>query len=305
VEFDLFHVINKSFDYFVFSLIFAFSLLALWLPKSFTISHSTFAKTLLFIAILTTLATASIDLLFRTAILADVAPMEAFSFIPKVLDKSDYGFLWQLRIALWGVVFTVALWLIKKPSQTKLPLIILIATTLSALLMSATGHAGENGVWTLANINNWLHLIGIAMWGGCVVLYALIVLPALIRDTLSEKIASVSTTLSSIATVALALVVITGIINSWRQLQSIEALFNTPYGEILLLKLTFVAIMMGIGTFNRFILVPKIEKQYRSSNKDLNTAHRFQRILRIDSLLFITILVAAAILGMQIPPAHM
>ena len=231
--------------------------------------------------------------------------MEAWRFVPRVLGHSDYGFFWQLRVGAWLFMLGTMLWFWRR-SWSGLPSwLLLIASLGTALFISATGHAGEDGIWSIPNMINWLHSVSTSLWGGMVILYAGIVLPALREGASPEQTSIVSTRLSTFAAGALVLVVLSGVFNSWRQLNGIDDLWSTEYGRILLIKLGLVAVMTAIGALNRFHLVPQMERWQDKILIDWEAlSYRFLQVLRLDSIVFITILIAAVVLSMQSPPAH-
>src|SRR5213596_370853 len=51
--------------------------------------------------------------------------------------------------------------------------------------------------------------------------------------------------------------VVSGISNSWLLVGSVYALFTTPYGRLLVVKLTSFAILVGFGARNRFLVKAK------------------------------------------------
>jgi putative copper export protein len=64
---------------------------------------------------------------------------------------------------------------------------------------------------------------------------------------------------------------------------------------------------MAIGAVNRFFIVPAVEHWGLHAPVAAATAdpsQRFLRVLRIDTAVFLVIIVCAALLGMQTPPSH-
>ena len=303
--FDSISIFGAVLDYASLAFILALVLAAMWLAPTESSANLTQCRYLLLTALIISALSAIIDLIFRSAALADVPPLEAMEFIPKVITQSDYGFFWVLRAISWLAMVSMLIW-IWFGGRGIFPCIILLAGTLAtALLISTTSHAGDNGIWTLENLINWLHLIGIAAWGGAVLLYAFVILPGFTYQTNPLQIAATVSRLSSLATVALVVVILTGIFNSWRQLGEISDLWNSEYGQMLLIKLALVSIMMSIGAMNRLHFVPQIELWSKDTNKQgTKPVQKFHRLLRVDSIVFITILIAAVILGMQSPPSH-
>lgn len=305
----------ESVDYFVLTfsiadrlslaLIYALVLSVLWLAPTVS-RHDNHRQNYLFWLSLNVLLLTTIQALFsRTAAMADVSLIDAWTYIPRVLTASDYGTFWMLRIGLWLVMLVCAL-LMQHKSETRLPAIILLIAALGTTsLQSVTGHAGDDGFVSTTNLLNSLHLLSISLWGGAVIVYALSILPTLRTLNDARQTASAAQRLSVMATFALMLVLITGLFNTWRQLDNISDLWTSDYGQLLLIKLVFVSVMMTIGASNKFIWVPRLVTQAKQASLNNNPTKIFLGILRIDSLVFLTTMVIATILAATTPPSHM
>jgi putative copper export protein len=248
------------------------------------------------------------DLVLRTAALADVAPADAWPFIGQALMHSDYGTFWQLRAATWLVLSALALMMMRRGGNNRTADWGLAgAAAMLVFAMSSTGHGGNEGSLTLPNLINILHITGACLWGGTVVVYVAVILPRLRHGAApAQTIAQTATRLSTLAGAALALVLATGVYNAWRQLGDWQALWTTEYGSVLLIKLAAVGVMMAIGAGNRFFIVPAVETwAQRTADGGDTPVLRFLRVLRLDAAVFVFVLACAAVLGTQIPPAHL
>lgn len=252
------------------------------------------------------LAAASLaGLLIRTSALAEVEIADAWPQIPSVLANTDFGWFWILRISLIALLAVLWLWR-RDPALAGIRPVAATAGLLIAFVVSATGHLGEEGSLEWENLNNTLHITAGCLWGGTVAIYALAVLPRL-RELPSRHVAETAGRLSTLAAIALGLVLLTGLYNAWDEVGSISALWTTEYGQILLVKLAFVATMTGIGTYNRFVAVPAVQtwaKPPQLSPKADAPVQRFNRLLRTDVVLFVLILLAAATLANSTPSVH-
>lgn len=299
------HVITAVCDRLGLAVIYALALAALWLSPTRSLSEGTRRYRLFVFALLVILTTAGLDLLLRTAALADVGLGEAWSYLFRVLEHSDYGHFWHWRIDLWWLLLLTALWIYATDWGNKVAWLMLFAVLVTQLLESATSHAGENGMWTLANLVNTVHLASTAIWGGAVIVYALLVVPELLHNHDSHRTRDTVLRLSTLASVALVLVILSGLFNTWRQLQQPADLWTTSYGQVLLVKLALVAVMMAIGAMNRFRWVPRIADQTRAPGQAGTASLRFfHQVLRIDSMVFVLIIIAASVLGITSPPGH-
>ena len=248
-------------------------------------------------AFITLLFTTAAVLLMRTATMADVPLQEAFPFVSKVLEKSHFGSLWTGRAT--ALVAMIVIWLIiRKKAQPLGCLLLAIGSAIIAFYISAASHAGDEGLFTFDNLVNSAHIIGGCLWGGGVIAYLVIITTLRQQgDATHNAICASADRLSMLATVALATVVSSGLLNGWHRLEAIADLWQTDYGITLVIKLGFVAIMMAIGASNRFIIIPAMTGNPPASG-------RFHRILLADALLFTTIICIAAALGIQGPGEH-
>ncbi|VAW83807.1 hypothetical protein MNBD_GAMMA16-1232, partial [hydrothermal vent metagenome] len=171
------------------------------------------------------LLTSIAGLTFRTASMAEVTLMEAIPLLTTTLFETMYGQLWLYRIS--ALLLLIFLWAIhwlnfdsKNPVFASLALLFVVVCTLSA-----SGHAGDDGVFSFLNILNSVHILGALLWGGIILVGVFIILPKLIKSTEERApnvIAEVSSRMSTIAGIALALVIVPGVYNAWILLGSIE-----------------------------------------------------------------------------------
>jgi len=264
--------------------------------------------------------TAGVELLLRAASMAELPLRDAAPAIKTVLLETHVGELWWWRA---GALCIVAIaWLLSRSRlDGQLPsLLQAAALTVMAYALAITGHAGDDGAFTSAAIANGLHVAGAAMWGGGIVVAALVMLPVLRhcdpfpRYTLS--FASVS--LSSMSTLALALVLFPGIYHAWLQLGSVNALWETLYGRWLMAKMAFVGVMIVLGALNRFLHVPEMERLADESalatspltralireRSETSAVAVFIRNLRLEGAFLVLVLIGAAVLSQQTPSIH-
>ncbi len=299
------HLLSTPIERLALALLYALSIATLWLAPMMSARERKQRTHMLQWVLALLFLTSVVDLLMRTAALADVNLAHAWGFIPRVLSHSDYGYYWQWRLATLALILITTAWISQK-GWSRLPsTIIFCAALTTTFLLSATSHAGDDGLWSMINIINWTHLVSTSLWGGTVILYALLILPALCQGEHVDERIVVALRLSTLATLALALVLLTGAYNSWHQLGALENLWSSDYGRALLLKLALVFIMMMIGAINRFRWVPAlVESVKKEGNHWQASMNHFLLVLRIDSMIFIAISIAAVLLGMESPPAH-
>jgi copper transport protein len=116
-----------------------------------------------------------------------------------------------------------------------------------ALTWAVSDHASAGIQVPVAMASSVLHLLATAVWlGGLAAL-----LTTLHRTRPDSALVLSVARFSRLATVAVAVLVITGGYQSWRGLGSWRAFTDTPYGRLLLLKLAAVALLLTIADRSR------------------------------------------------------
>ena len=94
------------------------------------------------------------------------------------------------------------------------------------------------------------HLTAMSVWVGGLVVLAAVVLPT----TGAAVAVDVTRRFSALAFVAVAVIVASGLVQSWRQVGSLDALTTTTYGRILLVKTGIVVVLIGVAAVSRRVL---------------------------------------------------
>lgn len=159
-------------------------------------------------------------------------------------------------------------------------------------IRATMGHAGENGPLSLPVLVEWAHLVAMSLWVGCVIISGWVVLPALSTARGSEAaVRNYTARLSTWATVALAVIILSGVFNTDRVLTSYSDLLYTSYGNLLLAKIVLVLVALGLGGLNRIKGIPALQ-----SDPIDNGRRQFTTILKIESLVLTAVVLVAAVL---------
>jgi putative copper export protein/nitrogen fixation protein FixH len=124
---------------------------------------------------------------------------------------------------------------------------------------------------------------------------ALVSAVATVPGAVDERVDAVQR-FSRIATVALGVVLLTGLTRGLVEVRSWHGLVSTSFGRTLLIKLVLVAGLIALGAVNRFRIVPGL-RAGRAKVATLGST------VRAELALAILIVVAAAVLG-ELPPAQ-
>jgi copper transport protein len=110
-----------------------------------------------------------------------------------------------------------------------------------------SGHATEGNHPGWGAVADLVHLLGISLWIGGLVVLLVGVLPRRRPDELAEVVHRYST----LAGVSVAAVAAAGVVLSWQVLGSFGALFDTSYGRLLLVKVALLATVLLVAQRSR------------------------------------------------------
>ena len=133
-----------------------------------------------------------------------------------------------------------------------------LAASVSAIVLAITpalaGHAAASSRFTSLMIaTDFLHVLGGSSWLGSLLAVMVVGVPlslTLEGDERWSSIASLVNSFSQLALASVSVVVVSGLIASWVHLEHLSALWQTAYGQVLLLKLLLVAVTAMIGAYN-------------------------------------------------------
>jgi len=137
---------------------------------------------------------------------------------------------------------------------------------ISAIVLAVTpalaGHAAASPRFTsLMIVTDFSHVLGGASWLGNLLAIMLIGVPIALKldgEVRWEAVASLVNAFSPIALASAAIVGASGVVASWVHLEHLAALWQTAYGQVLLLKLALVAITLIIGAYNFRRVQPRL-----------------------------------------------
>lgn len=216
-----------------------------------------------------------------------------------VLLDTEFGRVWCWHLGFAAALLAIAA-MSRQPWQAG-------AATLAALLLLAslglTGHAAmDMGGGASHEINQMAHLTAAGLWlGGLVPLGVL--LRRAVRPDGDDYVALARIALphfSQIGYVAVALLAITGTVNSVMLVGSLGAFVTTPYGRLLGVKIGLFLAMVGLALGNRFRLMPRL----RGPQEAIVPLRTLARSVLAEQAIGLAILAVVAVLGTW-PPANM
>lgn len=153
------------------------------------------------------------------------------------------------------------------------------------------GHTVSRGPWAVHSIVNLVHLGAAAVWGGGVFAMTTV---AWMRRRRSERLglAAMVVRFSSMATMSLGAVILAGLLMTWLVLESPGDLFGTPWGRVLLVKVSLVTVAACLGAYNHFRLRPALEQR----PDDPQLAKELRTSLTVESAVMVAIVILTAVL---------
>jgi putative copper resistance protein D len=243
-----------------------------------------FWRTLALVALLA----APISLLTDTADMAGVSLRGAIALVPEVASQTHLGHVW-LWTAPLIVALTIAAW---APGSPKLKPAILFALAAALLLLdSLMGHAIDKGSASVAVY--FIHEVAAGVWvGGLCAFWLCSVRAKLGQDWIRQT----APRISRLAAWAVSISTLSGIYVAYQALGAdLYRLVYASYGRTLMTKVGAVAVVVMIGGYNRYRVMPAIA--------DGSAPDTLIRNVGVESSLLIAVLGLAALLA-NTPPAH-
>lgn len=171
--------------------------------------------------------------------------------------------------------------------------------------MSWMGHASSGNDATLNIGADLVHNAATAAWIGGLVGLVAYLLPAGAALEAADRVRLIAQGVirfSTLATVAVALLVITGVYRALAEVGEPGDLLHSGYGVALLVKLGLFVVMLVSGGYNRFVLHPRLERAALGlPGGQAAAADRLAASVRAELALAALVLVAVAVLVSNAP----
>ena len=225
-------------------------------------------------------------LVYKTAAMADVPLRAALQLVPEMLRGTHAGrvWTWQWPVAL---ALVVAAWLPMRGFARALALAML-CTTLS-LMRSFTSHAIDYGPAAVSV--RFVHEVTAGLWAGSLFGCWRGAHHAGIGSRFTAEAAAA---LSRLAAWSVLILIVSGSYITYKSIGlSPAALAHSTYGQVLIFKLAAFTVILGIGGYNRYCLIPILDR----------TAARLTLIRNVgyESLAMVAVMALATLLANTAP----
>jgi putative copper resistance protein D len=219
------------------------------------------------------------------------------ALVPTILSSTHQGKLWFINSGAIVLLFIGALAITSK-SKRLAGWSLFVALIVIAFTKAASGHAADDGDFTLNEFSMFLHVVATAVWSGSVLVGGFLVLPRLVRETTHDTFWSFGGRLSGAVTWALAGLLISGIYTSDRELNNtLSALWTSGWGKILITKVSLVLLAITLGAMSRFLCLGRAPESERAA--------LMSRLMTIEAVVMVCILCLSGLLGNTAPAMSM
>ena len=207
-----------------------------------------------------------------------------------VLSETLFGQVWAARLVLAALLVTLTGFVLLSPGKPFFLRLNLILSAALLAMLAGTGHTmhSEGMARGLHIAADGAHLLAAGAWfGGLVALGNVLAAPALEATRVLHRF-------SGMGYVAVAILVGSGLINSWYLVGSVSNLLTTPYGQLLIVKLVLFSFMLTLAAANRFWLVPALS---REASQSLIAAQRLRYHVIGEQALGVLVIAIVSLLG--------
>ena len=206
------------------------------------------ARSSLWLALLGLIAAAAGGLIVLLAEVADTGASLGEA-LGSSLGVSSFGRLAPLVLAAVGLAAAM-----RGPASWRRPGLVLVAIGAGASMLAdvASSHAAAGALPILNSAVQALHIGAAGIWIG-----GLAALLLAIRGTPSHEKAHAIRRFSLLATAAIVIVSVSGLLRAAAELTGLGDLFSTDFGRLLLLKIALVGVLAALAAINHFRHVPR------------------------------------------------
>ncbi len=206
--------------------------------------------------------------------------------------ETGFGQAWALRAVLGLALAAVAFAALRRRTAPTSGLLFLASAI--AITPALSGHARLEGA--LGILSDAVHVLAAGVWAGGLAFLALLLVEAG-GDRWSFAARAVPR-FSLLAVASVAALVATGLVSGFLEVRSLEALWNTTYGQLLLAKVALLVPLVALGAFNNRVSVPRL----RAAAAGPGEKRAFVRTVGVElALLLVVVGVTTALVAE--PPA--
>jgi copper transport protein len=229
-----------------------------------------------------------------------------------------FGGSWTVRVLLLLLLLAfLRAWAQQEDAWARTGAWVAVGVLAAALVVTPalSGHAAAGRGAAVGAVVGVVHFSAAAVWFGGLVLLGTCVLPRAEVGLLPAV-----PRFSSVAFTAMVVIVATGLVQSWRQLGSLQALQQTAYGRLLVTKVAVFLLLIAIAGRSRVLVRRRLlaralvgaaaphrhpgdaARPGRSEAADNGSVRLLRRLVLAEVLIAVVVLAVTALLGIATPP---
>lgn len=219
-----------------------------------------------------------------------------------------FGTAWGLAVVAWLVFAALVVVLLRPAGQCPgRPGLALLAVPLAYLVLvpALGGHPSIQPPVALNFPANVLHVLAMAVWLGGLAALLFLVPAATRRLEGAERgrlLAAVLSRFSQVALVAVAVVLLTGLVQAYVYVREPADLLDTAYGRAVLIKFVLLLAVLALAAYNRRRSVPRMERIAAGGEAPGRAGVTLRRALRGELALLLVVVGVTAALAAYAPP---
>jgi len=232
--------------------------------------------------------------------------LPSLEILSHYLSMTQSGKVWLLREGYGVVLALITFWMIRSKASFKGIRLLMLAALPLLASRSLTSHAVTvSADKMLAVAADAIHLIATGLWGGGLLSLSWVLYRGTKRLQLPLSWAAEAVRrFSLLAIVSVAVLLVTGLYQSWIQVGTLKTLFSTDYGRVLVVKLALFLGMVSLAALNLLSTKPKLLRATQQHKEEFSAAKKALNRIGAESSLALLIFFVTGLLTVLPPGVH-
>ncbi len=243
-------------------------------------------------------------LVFISNILTIVVQTIRLETSPLDVIQTYFGTIWLARMIITIILLAIWFGMDRKKTLSKRNQILMLVISLVLISTSSLIGHGAASEQTGALALDYIHNLVSAVWIGGIIYFVFALLPTFsqLKESAREKMSLVIIPRFSIAfIISIGIVIITGPTLMWSLESDVGLITESVFGQLIILKITIAAILVGLGGFVQFKVQNNAEKNFLSGK--ISVHNKLKKSLKVEAVLGIILLGVVALLTNGTLPA--
>lgn len=240
---------------------------------------------------------------------ADAAGVSLWSSLKRTILEntldSRFGWVWASRGVIWLLLGALLLATRRRRPSKPLLAVAVVGAICLAMTPALSGHASIQSPTLVFFPADLIHVLAASVWVGGIACL-LLVLPAATRQLhgpgRTRLLLAVLVRFSPLALGCVLALALTGVIQAYIDVRTVEALLHTTYGVLVLVKTGLLVILIAFGWVNRRRVIPALERIAHAAGSPGGVGVLARRNLRGEIVLMLAVFGVTAALVAYAPP---